>query len=194
MALTVPTTTAITNYNYSQGDQFDTLIVNDTEFVIFNKPLCSDQSKSITLATNCHCVFLDSMEAEQDITINATNMLAFGSFSAKNGTIRIHAKNFYGCGISLKGVAHIQADEDVIISGKVDKTVVKGENIQVGLTEQMHEVAIEVKKLFSQEINDNGLQIAQTLLTAAQNLHDSSTRRANTLTHKRLDCCFYFAR
>lgn len=105
MALTtIPKITLTTTCNYSRGNQYDMLTVSDMKFAIFNKPLYADQiSQSIMFDANCHCVFLAPMEAEQDITINAVNILAFGSFSAKNGSTRIHAKNFYDLGIEAKG-------------------------------------------------------------------------------------------
>ncbi len=87
------------------------------------------------------------MEAEQDIVINATNILAFGSFSAK--TIDIHANNFYDLEIEAKGdLFIIETAEDMIISGNIvaGHLDTKGRRIQAGLTEEMREIATEIEK------------------------------------------------
>jgi hypothetical protein len=169
MALTVPSATLAVTYSYSRGNQFDMMTVNNTKFAIFKKPLQnSDQSQDLTLAADCHCVFLASMEAEHDITITAVNILALGSFHAKTGTIHIQAENFYGLGIEATGDMFIQTDGDTIVSSTTDDKlyVDAGGFIELGLTAQMRDIAIEIKTIFSQGIDDtNGLQFAQILLT-----------------------------
>lgn len=185
MALTAfPKITLATTCNYSRGNQYDMLTVSDMKFAIFNKPLYADQiSQSITFDANCHCVFLAPMEAEQDITINAVNIIAFGSFSAKNGSTRIHAQSFYDLGIEAKGDFFVEADEDIIISGNFGDShlYTKGRHVHAGLTEQMSEIATEVKKLLSQGIDEtNGVQFVQTLLMGAQTLNDSNKQKAIT--------------
>jgi len=180
MALTVPTTASITTYNYSRGDQFDTLIVNDTKFVIFQKPLQANQSQNLTITFGCHCVFLAPMEAEHNITINAVNILALGSFSAKTGATRIHAKNFYGVGVECKDTVFVKTDEDIVIAGlhgRGDEIHLDGRNVysHCGLTAQIREIATEIKTLFSQGMDEtNGLQFAKAFFMAAQILNDSN--------------------
>lgn len=171
MALTVPSIALAITYSYSRGDLFDMMTVNDTIFAIFTKPLYSDQSQNLTLTADCHCVFLESMEAENDITINAVNILALGSFHAKTGVTRIHAENFYGLGIEATGDMFIQTDNETIVSGTTrDKLYVDaGGLIELGLPEQMRGIAGEIKALFLQGIDEkNGMQFAQSLLTGAQ--------------------------
>ncbi len=181
MALIVRNTDSAITYNYSRGDQFDTLTVNNTTFAIFRKPLQnSTQSQDLTLAADCNCVFLESMEAEHDINIKAVNILALGSFSAKNGSTRIHAKNFYGVGVELKGGNFsVQTDENLIVAGlhgDCDHLYTKGKKVHFlgNFTERMHEIATEIKMLFSQGIDQTDIMpFARALLKAAQTLNDS---------------------
>ena len=186
MALEVPKNSSIVNYVYTRGELFDTLTVNSVKFAIFNKPLTnSEASRSLNIAADCNCVFLAPVEAEGDIVINAVNILALESFSAKTGATRVHANNFYGLGLEFKGNVSIQTDRDALIvglHGNMGKVHVKAErhaNVRGGLTLQIQEIVTRVKRLCTQGIDQtDGIQIAEALLTATQALNDLNQERA----------------
>lgn len=184
MTLTVSGTTS---YTFSRGDTFDTLTVNDTKYAIFQKTLHnSNHYPDLTVAAKCHCcVFLEAMEAEHDITIDAVNILALGSFHAKTGKTRIHAKRFYGVGIECKGSVSIYTTGDIVISGQYGHTNslhLEGRKIDIdmhfGLPEKIHEIATEIKRLFSLGIEQKTIvPLVQAFLMAQQILDDPTGKK-----------------
>ena len=104
MALAIPGSNQVITHTYVRGGLYDTLTVNNVKFALFHKSLTSTEDcRNVEITTkDCNCIFLNSIEAEGDITITAVNVLSLGTFSTKQGKTQIEAENFYGIGTLIQ--------------------------------------------------------------------------------------------
>jgi len=117
-----------------QDEEFLVLRINGLKFAIFDKPITSSEALTIDLQ-NYNVIFLSSVEAKKDITIQAITIICFNSLYTSQGKTSLYAsdkllifikdnqsRNFLkgGCLIAKEGVFGRSLDGDVL-QGLIEK-------------------------------------------------------------------------